>query len=140
MITSSGDGMIAQWDVESGMMLSSSFEHTSDVMSLDVRPNDPNIFASCSCDRTIKIWDMRTSAGSPSAGGGSTAKGGGGARGETPPPAPAPSSAGSVSSIVAFPSDVNAVRWFPDSQALGAAGDDHSCRLIDLRCMQEINK
>ena len=62
-------------------------------LSLDVRPNDPNVFASCSCDHSVRVWDVRVS------------------------------QKHAVACLTVFPSDVNDVRWFPDSEALGAAGD-----------------
>ena len=99
-----------QWDVETGTSTAAWSDHGSDVMSLDVRPNDPNVFASCSCDHSVRVWDVRVS------------------------------QKHAVACLNVFPSDVNDVRWFPDSEALGAAGDDHSCRLMDLRCMNELNR
>lgn len=110
IVTASGDGTIMQWDVESGTSTRSWSEHDADVMSLDVRPKDENVFASCSCDRSIRVWDVRMQQDH------------------------------AVASLTVFPSDVNNVRWFPDSEALGAAGDDRSCRLVDIRCMNELNR
>ena len=99
-----------QWNVETGTSTAAWSDHGSDVMSLDVRPNDQNVFASCSCDHSVRVWDVRAN------------------------------QKHAVACLTVFPSDVNDVRWFPDSEALSAAGDDRSCRLMDLRCMNELNR
>jgi guanine nucleotide-binding protein G(I)/G(S)/G(T) subunit beta-1 len=48
------------WDVDAGVKLQEFADHTGDVMSLSIAPNDPNLFVSAACDATAKIWDMRT--------------------------------------------------------------------------------
>ncbi len=32
--------------------------HTSDVMKVEWEPNDTTLFASCSSDRRVKVWDI----------------------------------------------------------------------------------
>ncbi|KAM7406375.1 hypothetical protein PAMP_000754 [Pampus punctatissimus] len=47
MLTSSGDGTCALWDVESGQLLQSFHGHTADVLSLDLAPSETgNTFVS----------------------------------------------------------------------------------------------
>lgn len=58
ILTSSGDSTCIRWDISSGRPISTFAEHTADAISMSIR--DPNIFASCSVDKTVKIWDLRT--------------------------------------------------------------------------------
>lgn len=60
ILTSSGDSTCIRWDIESGRVLDTFAEHEADAMFLSLRPNDPNVFASCSVDKTIKVWDIRS--------------------------------------------------------------------------------
>jgi guanine nucleotide-binding protein subunit beta-5 len=47
ILTGSGDGTCALWDVESGAMMQSFHGHTGDVMSLDLSPSEAgNTFVS----------------------------------------------------------------------------------------------
>jgi guanine nucleotide-binding protein G(I)/G(S)/G(T) subunit beta-1 len=58
ILTSSGDSTCIRWDIPSGRPISTFAEHTADAVSLCLK--DRNIFASCSVDKTAKLWDMRT--------------------------------------------------------------------------------
>ena len=60
IVTSSGDSTCIRWDIPSGRVLESFKEHKETTMFLSLKPNDPNVFASCSVDKTVKIWDIRT--------------------------------------------------------------------------------
>ncbi|KAG7482952.1 guanine nucleotide-binding subunit beta-5b-like [Solea senegalensis] len=61
MLTSSGDGTCALWDVESGQLLQSFHGHTADVLSLDFAPSETgNTFVSGGCDKKANVWDMRS--------------------------------------------------------------------------------
>ncbi|CAG00829.1 unnamed protein product [Tetraodon nigroviridis] len=61
ILTSSGDGTCALWDVESGQLLQSFHAHTADVLSLDFIPSETgNIFISGGCDKKANVWDMRS--------------------------------------------------------------------------------
>ncbi|KAM8894205.1 guanine nucleotide-binding protein subunit beta-5b [Spinachia spinachia] len=61
ILTSSGDGTCALWDVESGQLLQSFHGHTADVLSLDLAPSETgNTFVSGGCDRKANVWDMRS--------------------------------------------------------------------------------
>mmetsp|Transcript_34856 Transcript_34856/g.74296 ORF Transcript_34856/g.74296 Transcript_34856/m.74296 type:complete len:346 (+) Transcript_34856:134-1171(+) len=59
VLTSSGDSSCIYWDVSSGEVLKSFTDHTGDVMSLAISPENNNIFVSGSVDTTAKIWDLR---------------------------------------------------------------------------------
>uniref|UniRef100_A0A9J8DIV8 Guanine nucleotide binding protein (G protein), beta 5a n=1 Tax=Cyprinus carpio carpio TaxID=630221 RepID=A0A9J8DIV8_CYPCA len=61
ILTSSGDGTCALWDVESGQMLQSFHGHAADVLCLDLAPSETgNTFVSGGCDKKACVWDMRT--------------------------------------------------------------------------------
>ncbi|CAG9564389.1 unnamed protein product [Danaus chrysippus] len=61
LLTASGDGTCALWDVESGQLLQSFQAHAADVMALDLAPTDMgDAFVSGGCDRAVLVWDMRS--------------------------------------------------------------------------------
>ncbi|XP_020514096.1 guanine nucleotide-binding protein subunit beta-5b isoform X1 [Labrus bergylta] len=61
LLTSSGDGTCALWDVESGQLLQSFHGHTADVLSLDLAPSETgNTFVSGGSDKKSNVWDMRS--------------------------------------------------------------------------------
>ncbi|XP_051236269.1 guanine nucleotide-binding protein subunit beta-5b [Dicentrarchus labrax] len=61
LLTSSGDGTCALWDVESGQLLQSFHGHTADVLSLDLAPSETgNTFVSGGSDKKANVWDMRS--------------------------------------------------------------------------------
>uniref|UniRef100_A0AAY5KN89 Guanine nucleotide binding protein (G protein), beta 5a n=1 Tax=Esox lucius TaxID=8010 RepID=A0AAY5KN89_ESOLU len=61
ILTSSGDGTCALWDVESGQLLQSFHGHAADVLCLDLAPSETgNTFISGGCDKKANVWDMRS--------------------------------------------------------------------------------
>ncbi|XP_034042781.1 guanine nucleotide-binding protein subunit beta-5b [Thalassophryne amazonica] len=61
ILTSSGDGTCALWDVESAQLLQSFHGHTADVLTLDLAPSETgNTFVSAGCDKKANVWDMRS--------------------------------------------------------------------------------
>lgn len=61
ILTGSGDGTCALWDIESGQLLQSFQAHAADVMSVDLAPSEMgDTFVSGACDRQVLVWDMRT--------------------------------------------------------------------------------
>uniref|UniRef100_A0A1E1WCF4 Uncharacterized protein n=1 Tax=Pectinophora gossypiella TaxID=13191 RepID=A0A1E1WCF4_PECGO len=61
ILTGSGDGTCALWDIESGQLLQSFQAHAADVMCVDLAPCDMgDTFVSGACDRQLLVWDMRT--------------------------------------------------------------------------------
>mmetsp|Transcript_28922 Transcript_28922/g.42886 ORF Transcript_28922/g.42886 Transcript_28922/m.42886 type:complete len:353 (-) Transcript_28922:401-1459(-) len=60
IITSSGDSTCIRWDSETGEIINTFSDHTGDVMSLSICPDNQNVFVSGSVDATAKIWDVRT--------------------------------------------------------------------------------
>jgi len=59
IVTSSGDMTCMLWDIEAGARITEFSDHTGDVMSLSLAPNQ-NTFVSGACDATAKLWDIRT--------------------------------------------------------------------------------
>ncbi|KDN46665.1 hypothetical protein RSAG8_04045, partial [Rhizoctonia solani AG-8 WAC10335] len=59
IVTSSGDMTCMLWDIEAGVRVMEFNDHTGDVMSLSLGPNQ-NIFVSGACDATAKLWDIRS--------------------------------------------------------------------------------
>lgn len=60
ILTSSGDSTIVKWDIEKAKPEVTLTDHTGDVMSVALSPDDANVFVSGSCDSTCRIWDIRT--------------------------------------------------------------------------------
>jgi len=58
MITTSGDCSAALWDLPSRRVLTEFTEHSLDVNCSAISP-DGHVFATGSCDSTIKLWDTR---------------------------------------------------------------------------------
>jgi guanine nucleotide-binding protein G(I)/G(S)/G(T) subunit beta-1 len=59
ILTSSGDSTCVLWDIESNTRKVQFTDHAADVMSLSLRPEDPNVFCSGSCDGSVRVWDVR---------------------------------------------------------------------------------
>lgn len=62
ILTSSDDMLIKLWDWEKKWTCTQVFEgHTHYVMQIVINPKDNNTFASCSLDRTVKVWNLGSS-------------------------------------------------------------------------------
>jgi guanine nucleotide-binding protein G(I)/G(S)/G(T) subunit beta-1 len=59
IVTSSGDMTCMLWDIEAGVRVVEFSDHTGDVMSLSLGPNQ-NVFVSGACDASAKLWDLRS--------------------------------------------------------------------------------
>jgi len=59
ILTSSGDQTVIFWDIQKGTPLQIFGSHEGDVMSISLQ-QDGNVFVSGACDRTAKVWDVRT--------------------------------------------------------------------------------
>lgn len=110
ILTSSGDSTCLRWDIASGRVLDTFAEHDQDAMFLSLRPNDKNVFVSCSVDKTIKVWDIRSSQSSVQT-----------FRGHS----------GDVNCVEFMPSDGN---------AFATCSEDGTARLWDMRAYQCVNK
>ncbi|PPQ71120.1 hypothetical protein CVT24_009856 [Panaeolus cyanescens] len=83
--------------------------HTSSVEDLQWSPQDPTIFASCSADRSIQIWDVRTKGRKSAAG-----------------------------MKAAHESDVNVISWNRTSKhLLVSGGDEGGIKVWDLRNVKQ---
>lgn len=104
ILTSSGDRSCVLWDIERGKWKERYFEHSRDVMGLDLSPAHASIFVTGGCDGLAKVWDRRVE-----------------------------SAKGSVQSFHAHDADINTVRMFPDGNAFATGSEDATCKLFDLR-------
>jgi len=110
ILTSSGDSTCLRWNISSGRVMDTFAEHKADAMFLALRPNDPNCFLSCSVDKTIKLWDIRSPQKSKQTFTGHQ---------------------GDVNGVDFLPSDNN---------AFATCSEDGTVRLWDVRAYQEVSQ
>jgi len=106
MLSSSGDSSCILWDVDHGKLKSQFKGHEGDVMCVDGKDS---MFISGSVDKTIKVWDSRTSG------------------------------AGSNLTFRGHEQDVNSVQYFPDGYGVCSGSEDGTCRLWDIRACRQLN-
>ena len=117
IVSASGDSTLIVWDFATEKALSVMKGHKSDVMGVSVLPrNSKDTFASCSCDGTVRVWDLRA----------------GNERGGQV------QLIGSSSSGVGKRNrrrmgDLNALELFLGGTAVTTAGEDGYIRVFDLR-------
>jgi len=58
LITASGDGTTALWDIESTSMIQA-FHSPDSILAVDIPQDESNLLATAGCDQVIRIWDVR---------------------------------------------------------------------------------
>jgi len=108
MITASADATSLLWDVERGQIIDTFAEHKSNLTN--IRLFGENTFLSSSTDKSIKLWDVRTSA-----------------------------KRGSIQTLTGHASDVNGITVLPDGATLASCSEDGTVRVWDLRAYGEVS-
>lgn len=110
MLTASADATALLWDVEMGQIIDTFAEHKSNLTN--VRLFGEHTFLSSSTDKSIKLWDVRTSA-----------------------------KQGSLQTLTGHAGDVNGITVLPGGSAntLASCSEDGTVRVWDLRAYGEVS-
>ena len=90
-------------------------DHTADVMSITINPENKKVFVSGSCDTTAKIWDTRNRN-------------------------PQMTFSSETLDGHAHESDVNSVDFLPNGYTFASGSDDSTCQMFDIRACAQLNK
>lgn len=109
VVSASGDGTAAVWDLLLNERIAHYRDHKVDVTGVAVHPQDRAVFATSSSDRSLKIWDSRGK-----------------------------ESNSCVMTLSGFLGDATAVEFFPDGNFIAGTSADSTLRIFDVRTSQPI--
>jgi len=156
VLSSSDDHTAALWDLESGTCIDQYLGHTQGLTAIGLSPENGNVFATTSYDRTLKIWDRRVRTAAPhisknnyrnghnmhsghNGGNSSSPRSVGGASGyHIGPHEGEESNFGCVLTFSKNTSEIDCMSWFPDGYAIATGCKDSTCRVFDLRCCGQV--
>jgi guanine nucleotide-binding protein G(I)/G(S)/G(T) subunit beta-1 len=104
--------------------------------ALRTSPGNPHIFATSSCDQTLKIWDRRLKSASPT--NTRVAVGSTGSHHDYIPPSSGDHNVACVQTFNKSMSEIDCLSWFPDGFALALGCKDSTCRIYDSRCLAQL--
>lgn len=108
MLTASADATALLWDVQKGQIIDTFAEHKTNIT--DVQLVDTNSYLSCSTDKTIKLWDVRSSA-----------------------------KEGSVQTFVGHAGDVNGISLLAEgNNSFCSCSEDGTVRVWDIRAYGQV--
>ena len=109
IVSGSGDGSAAVWDLMLNERIANYRDHKVDVTGVSVHPQDCAVFATSSSDRTLKIWDSRGKENNAC-----------------------------VMTLTGFLGDATAVEFFNSGNFIAGTSTDSTLRIFDLRTSQPI--
>lgn len=126
ILTSSGDTTCVLWDIDAGVKIDEFTDHTGDVMRLiqfihffPIHINANLLYYSLSVSSNPSVFVSGACDATAKVWDIRSKK--------------------CVQSFSGHESDINAVQFFPNGNAIGTGSDDASCRLFDLRADRELN-
>jgi len=155
VVSSSDDHTAALWDLESGTCIDNFFGHTQGLTAIGMNPENGNVFATSSFDRTLKIWDRRVKTTSPGGAGAATKNNSNGSNSSSPLTIGGgrggdmsrfyvsnhdydENNFGCVQTFSKNTSEIDCLSWFPDGHAIATGSKDSTCRVFDLRCCGQV--
>eukprot|EP00632_Arachnochrysis_sp_CCMP2950_P011041 CAMPEP_0185690504 /NCGR_PEP_ID=MMETSP1164-20130828/1159_1 /TAXON_ID=1104430 /ORGANISM="Chrysoreinhardia sp, Strain CCMP2950" /LENGTH=685 /DNA_ID=CAMNT_0028357075 /DNA_START=450 /DNA_END=2507 /DNA_ORIENTATION=- len=143
LLTGSYDKSVSVWEVASGVLRNKFQAHSAQVLDVDWKsgcPDDQQIFASCSTDRTIAVCTVPADLGNAATFHDTASSFTTERSGRTPGIAAAPHRSSPIRLFRGHADEVNAVRWDPSGSILASCSDDCTVHLWCLACDRPVSK